>query len=187
MRKFIEMKNKDIQPLREKIYKKNNGICPLLKINFPLSKASLDHNHKNNNEEYSENKGTIRDVIEFRANIMEGKISNSWKRLYGSKEEEYPISLPNFLRNLADFLEKPSYCEVIDGVKTNFIHPSEVPKEQKLSKRNYNKLKKLYDLEEFKPKRKNQKKPKFPEFPKSKKLTKPLKKLYERFNIEPYN
>ena len=46
-------------------------------------------------------------------------------------------------------------------------------------KSNYNKLKKEYI--------KSDKKAKFPEFPSSGKLTKPLEKLFNEFNINPFN
>ena len=52
-------------------------------------------------------------------------------------------------------------------------------KKLKLSKKNYNKLAKLYKTSEAKAK--------FPAFPSSGKLTKPLEKLFSDFEIEPYN
>jgi len=171
---MIEMKQKDILTLKTKIWKENNGLCPLLNIKLPLEKCALDHIHKLINEIPSSQKGTIRNSIEFRANAMEGKITNNWKRYFGSDETNHPITLPNFLRNLADYLEKGSYY---DG--NYYIHPSEVIKPEPLSKRNYNKLKKVYQL--------SGKKPKFPEYPKSKKVTKKLKLLFEEFDIIPYN
>lgn len=68
-----------------------------------------------------------------------------------------------------------------------YIHPTEIPQPKKLSKKNYNRCKKLYDNEMFIPKRKNQKKKPFPEYPKSGKPTKALKDLFERFEINLYN
>ena len=174
------MKQKDIKELREKLWIRNNKKCPLLGIDIPLDKCSLDHIHKKKSDKYSENKGTIRNSIEFRSNAIEGKIANAWKRYFGSNEDNHPIELPNFLRNLADYLEEGSY---IDEDGFYYIHPSEVPKEPKLSKRNFNKCKKLYNAEEFVPKRKNQKKKVFPNFPKSSKLTVGLKVLFDRFEI----
>jgi hypothetical protein len=180
---FILMKNKDIKALKEKLWLRNNKKCPLLGIEVPLEKMALDHIHKLKSENYSEQKGTVRNAIEFRANGIEGKISNAWKRYFGSDESKHPISLPDFLRNLADYLEEGALVEE----STYYVHPNEVPKEPKLSKRNYNKLKKLYEKKEFCPTRKNQKKKPFPEFPKSSKITKALKELYEEFQVNPYN
>jgi len=168
---LIEMKPKDIKILKEELWNKNNKKCPLLDIEVPLDKIVLDHIHKLKHDEPSEQKGTIRNAIEFRANSMEGKITNNWKRYFGSDESKHLISLPNFLRNLADYLEEGSYY---DG--NYYIHPNEVPKEL-LRKSSYNKLKKLYGN--------SSKKAKFPAYPKSKKLTKKLKELFLEFNLEP--
>ena len=176
MNNLIQMKQKEIKELKTVLWESNDKICPLLKIAVDLDKMALDHIHKLVAEEPSEQKGTIRDAIEFRANAMEGKITNNWKRYFGADETKHPISLPDFLRNLADYLEAGAH-EDKDG--NYYIHPSEAPKIKKLSKRNFNKLKKEYGLS-------GQKK-KFPEFPKSGKLTVGLKALFEEFKIEPYN
>jgi hypothetical protein len=176
MNKLIEMKQKDIKPLKEKLWNLNDYKCPLLGIEIPLDKMVLDHIHKLKSEEPSEQKGTIRNALEFRANAMEGKIVNNWRRYFGADEDQHPISLPDFLRNLADYLETGAY---VDEDNNYYIHPSEVEKPKKLSKRNYNKLKKLYDA--------TNRRKKFPDFPKSGKLTVALKVLFEEFNIEPYN
>lgn len=162
--------------MKIELWEKNDKVCPLLGIEVEIDKMVLDHIHKLKGEEPSEQKGTIRDALEFRANAMEGKITNNWKRYFGADETNHPVDLPTFLRNLADYLEKGAYeCE--EG--NHYIHPSEEKKAPKLSKRNFNKLKKEYGLS-------GQKK-KFPDFPKSGKLTVGLKKLFEEFKIEPYN
>lgn len=80
------------------------------------------------------------------------------------------LSLQELLRNLADYLDREKYL---------LIHPTEKPKERKISKRNYNTLKKIYI--------KSGQKKKFPIFPKSGKLTKPLNQLFVEFQIDPYN
>jgi len=170
------MKQNDIKKLKTMLWEANNGICPLLGIEVELDKMTLDHIHKLANEAPSPQKGTVRNAIEFRANAMEGKIMNSWKRYFGADEANHPISLPNFLRNLADYLEAGAYRDK-DG--NYYIHPSEAPKVKKISKRNYNKLKKVYSL--------SNRKKKFPDFPKSGKPTVELKSLFEEFKIDPYN
>jgi hypothetical protein len=172
MNKFIEMKQKDIKPLKEKIWLANDKKCPILDIEIPLDKMVLDHIHKLKNEPYSEEKGTIRTALEFRVKAFFGKMENAFKR-YGL-EKEY--NLATMLRNAAEYFDNGAYqCE--DG--NYYVHPNEVPKEPKLSKRNYNKLKKEYS--------KSGKKKKFPDFPKSNKLTVGLKVLYEEYKINPYN
>lgn len=171
-----QMKQKDIKELKTKLWEENNKTCPLLGIEVDLEKMVLDHIHKLVCEEPSSQKGTIRNAIEFRANAIEGKITNNWKRYFGSDESKHPIDLPTFLRNLANYLEAGAYQ---DENGDYYIHPSEAPKVKKLSKRNYNKLAKEYKL--------SGRKKKFPEFPKSGKLTVSLRALFEEFGIEPYN
>ena len=168
---FNELKQKDILPLKTKLHKQNNGKCPLLGITVDLSNMTLDHIHKLKSESYAVDKGTIRNAIEFRANALEGKITNNWKRYYGADESKHPVDLPTYLRNLADYLEAGALNE--NG--TYHIHPSEVPKAPKVKKSAYNKMVKLFELKY--PRRKT------PEYPKSKKLTKKLEKLFVEFSI----
>lgn len=172
MSNLIEMSYSDIKKLKEKLWLENNGKCPLLGIEIPLDKIVLDHIHKLKSEDPSEQKGTIRNAIEFRANSIEGRISNSWKRYFGADINNHPIDLPTFLRNLADYLEEGAYSDS-DG--NYYIHPTEIKKEPKLSKRVFNKIAKLY-REEY-PKRKPL------EYPKSGKATKKIKELSEKYKI----
>ena len=172
--KFVEMKQKDIKILKEKIWLQNNKKCPLLGIELPLETFALDHIHRLKSEENSISKGVIRNSIDFRSNVMEGKITNNWKRYFGADEDKHPITLPNFLRNLADYLEKGAYCETLDNEDTYYIHPNEVAKEPKLRKDCYNRLKRIYDGKST-----------FPSYPSSGKLTVGLKKLFDKYEIEP--
>lgn len=160
------MKSSDIKKLKEILHTENNGICPLLNVEVSVEKMVIDHIHKLKSEQPSEQKGTVRNAIEFRANAMEGKITNNWKRYFGADDSKHPISLPNFLRNLADYLENGAY---IDKEGDYFIHPSEVVKEPKVGKREFNTLNKLYQTKY------PNKKPL--EFPKSGKWTKLLLEL----------
>jgi len=168
---YIELKNKDIKILKEKLHKQNNKICPLLGVPVPVEQTVLDHIHKLKSEPYSNDKGTIRNAIEFRANLLEGKITNNWKRYYSADESKHPTDLPTFLRNLADYLEAGAYTE--DG--NFYIHPSEVPKSPKVKKSSYNNMIKLFKVKY--PKKK------IPSYPKSCKLTKVLDKLFIEFII----
>ena len=171
MENLKQLKQKDIKSMKEKLWEENEKKCPLLGIEVELDKMVLDHIHKLKGEAPSEQKGTIRNALEFRANAMEGKITNNWKRYFGADENNHPIDLPTFLRNLADYLEKGAYqCE--EG--NYYIHPSEEPKQPKLMKSSYNKLKRLYTG-----------KAKFPEYPKSGKITIGLIKLYTDYELNP--
>jgi len=179
---YIEMKQKDIKILKEKLWLQNGKKCPVLDKEIPLEKMTLDHAHKRNDEEYSPTKGVIREALDWRVNAILGKVENALKRTGLAYDDDF--DLPTMLRNAADYFEKGAY---IDENGNYFVHPNEVKKMPKLSKSNYNKCKKLYNNEEFIPKRKNQKKKPFPEYPKSGKPTKGLIKLFEKFNIELYN
>jgi len=179
---YIEMKQKEIKVLKEKLWLKNDKKCPVLGKLIPLDKMVLDHAHKRKDEVYSPTKGVIREALDKRANAILGKVENAIKRTGLSYEEDF--DLPTFLRNAADYFEKGAY---MDEQGDMYVHPSEVPKEPKVSKSNYNKLKKLYDKEIFVPQRKGQKKKAMPKYPESKKLTKALKELFQKYGISPYN
>lgn len=169
---LIQLKEKDKKVYREKLWEMNNNKCPILKVEVPKDKMTLDHIHKLKAEPASEQRGTIRNAIEFRANALEGKITNNWKRYFGTDESKYPISLPDYLRNLADYLEKGAYeCE--DG--NFYIHPNEAPPVAKLGKAAFNKLKKLHTIKY--PKRKEL------VYPKSGKLTVTWERLLKEFEI----
>ena len=157
-----QLKQSEIKPLREKLYKEQDGICPILKQKININDATLDHQHKRKGDPIGiDGGGLIRGVIHYLANVIEGKITNTYKR-YGLHKF---ISLPDLLRNLADYLEQENLP---------YIHPSEKAKEKRLKKTSYNLLKKTYTG-----------KAKFPPYPKSGKMTAPLKRLFERFDILP--
>jgi hypothetical protein len=179
---YIEMKQKDIRVLKEKLWLMNDKKCPVLGKHIALEKMVLDHAHKRNAEAYSPTKGVVREALDKRANAILGKVENALKRTGLGYEEDF--DLPTFLRNAADYFERGAY---VDEQGDMYVHPSEVPKEPKVSKSNYNKLCKLYDKELFVPKRKGQKKKPMPKYPASKKLTKALKELFLMYDISAYN
>jgi len=166
--KYIEMKQKDIKILKEKLWLLNDKKCPVLGKKIPLEKMVLDHAHKRKDEDYAANKGVIREALDFRINAILGKLENSIKRVGLDKDPDF--DLPTMLRNAADYFEKGPYK---DENGYMYIHPKEVKQEPKFKKSSYNKLKKVYDG-----------KAKFPDYPKSQKLTKKLKELFKKYNIE---
>jgi hypothetical protein len=170
MKNLTQLNQKDLKPLKRKLHDAQNNVCPLLKIKVPFDQMVVDHKHKlKANPAGPNGDGLVRGAIEFRANALEGKISNNWKRYYGADESKHPITLSNYLRNLADFLENPP-CEQL------YIHPSEKPKVKKLGKRVFNKIAKLYKAEY--PRRKEL------VYPKSSKPTKQIKLLAEHYELE---
>ena len=164
---MIQLESKEIKGLKEKWHEEQNRICPLLKLEFDLDVMVLDHQHKLKAELPDETgKGLCRGAIHFQANALEGKFTNAFKRL---GLEKY-IDMVSFLRNLADYLE---HNKIQEG--EHYIHPTEKPKKPILMKSSYNKLVKAIDGKQkvppYKEKRGN--------------LTKPLEKLFEKYNIEP--
>lgn len=158
---LIQLEQSELAEFKKKKYQEQNGICPLLGIKVPLEQMACDHKHRTKAETIGENGcGLIRGLIHLQANSLEGKISNGFKR-YGL--HKFGISLPDFLRNLADYLE---------NAKTNLIHPSEKAKKQKITKTCYNKLAKVARGKE-----------KLPSYPKSGKLTVKLEKLFLKYNV----
>ena len=168
--KTIKIKYSELKNIREELYNKQNGVCPVLKIKMDISDAVVDHKHMTKNDVIGDNgAGLIRGCIHKNANTVEGKITSAYKR-YGI--EKMGISLPEFLRNLADYIEQDPLP---------YIHPTEttkINKRIKLKKSSYNELKKKHSLLGIKAKL-----PLYNE--KTKKLTKALSKMYERCGLEP--
>jgi hypothetical protein len=116
----------------------------------------LDHHHTKR----VGGTGQVRGVLCRSCNVLLGKMENNCAR-YNIQQQE----LPQVLRNMADYL-----CQK----QQPYLHPSEAPKRPKLMKSSYNKLVKEIDGRQ-----------KVPEYPKSGMLTKELKRLFDKYKIEP--
>lgn len=163
---YKQLTAKDVPSLREEISRLQNYTCPL--CGKPLGeRVTLDHQHKyrKSDPNIEEGNGLIRGVLCADCNILEGKIFNAATRFLNQPSKKERIE---WLERLVAYYKKDPYP---------FIHPSEKPLDKKLSKRNFNKLNKLY----------NSKYNKSLDFPKSGKMTKKLIKIYEEFSISPYN
>jgi hypothetical protein len=165
-----QLRQEELTKIRRFFHRKQNNICPVLKLKVEVSDTVVDHAHKanSNNLGMPHEAGLVRGIIHRQANTMEGKITNSFIRCGLHK---FDITLPNFLRELANYIENPPLLHL------QLVHPSEKAKEKKLGKASFNKLEKVYVL-------------KYPQkkklvFPKSKKMTKLLEELFKEFNIEP--
>jgi hypothetical protein len=152
----IQLKANQVKFVRDGLLEKQSGVCPICARSVKL--PVLDHFHtKRHNGD-----GKIRGVLCNTCNRMIGVIENN-----AIKNGINFSDLPSFLKRCADYASKDHYP---------LIHPSEVERNPKVSKRNYNQLKKVYD-----------KKAKFPEYPASTKLTKRLAELFDEYSISPYN
>ena len=175
---LTQLPQKDLKALREKHYHLQGGVCPILGCKYPIEDATLDHCHSTKKDTIGVNgKGLVRGVIQRQANSLEGKITNAYTRLGIHK---FDITLPRFLRNLADFLESPP----LDHLQ--LIHPTEKSKPKIISKASYNKLKKMLLKKKYSgklPAYRMRKKGK--SLKPAQKLTKPLQLLYDKVQLEP--
>lgn len=152
----VQLKANQVKFVRDGMLEHQAGVCPICARGVKL--PVLDHFHtKRHNGD-----GKVRGVLCNTCNRMIGVIENN-----AIKNGINFSDLPGFLKRCADYASKDHYP---------LIHPSEVQRKPKVSKRNYNQLKNVYD-----------KKAKFPEYPASAKLTKRLAELFDEYGISPYN
>lgn len=137
----IYTNQKETQEIKKKLYDIYNGRCPLLGVDIPLEKTVADHQHKLKAQActtwHEGGKGLIRGAIEFRANALEGKITNNWSRL---GLEQAGFDLPTYLRNLADYLENPPATSLDEC----YAYYSEKPKRIKVKISDYKRVAKYY-------------------------------------------
>ncbi len=162
---LVQLKQKNIKEVRDGILAEQHGLCALCKS--PITEEtgiSCDHQHRLKKEEIGEDgAGLIRGVLCRACNVQEGKIWNSMRRYIQPENIQERIE---WLESLVEYYKKCNYP---------LIHPSEKPKEPTVSKRQYNKLKKVY-----------QGRARFPEYPKSGKLTKKLETLFTKYEVSPF-
>lgn len=152
--------------LRYEQWKEQGCVCPILKQSIEYKDAVFDHLHKTQAEKLGEDgKGLLRGVMHFQVNSWEGKITSAFKR-YGL--HKLGVSLPECLRNLADYIENPP-------MKEKIVHPDERPKAKKLGKRDYNRIIKYY-FQMYPGRRK------LPVYPKSGKMNKEFGEMLEKAN-----
>jgi len=139
MSKLIMMKQSEIKDLRYVLWKDNNCCCPITGLDVAFNKTALDHIHKRFKSDIpSKYNGTIRTTLSSNANALAGKIENNFIRYFGRDSD---VDLPTFLRNMANYLEKEPYK---DSDNNYYVHPNEVIKKEKLSKSDWNRIKKYY-------------------------------------------
>lgn len=158
---LVKLKTTEIQQLREKLAKEQGGVCPL--CGKPLTLACLDHQHKRRKADAPgvDGAGLVRGVLCRDCNALEGRIWNAMDR---HLQPETVKDRVQFLKNLISYYNKEPQ---------KILYPGEDIPKKKLSKRNFNALKKLSGLKI--------------EYPKSGYMTKKLEPLYKRYNVSPYN
>lgn len=85
---------KDVQKVREKLYKEQEGIDPITGLPIPEKQKVLDHDHSDH---------YVRAVLHRQTNAVLGKIENLWTRYLSWW---YVGTLSEFLRGCADYIEK---------------------------------------------------------------------------------
>ena len=159
-----QIKSTEVKELREKILENQGFKCAICGKTLSENDTgiSLDHQHKLNKNQTlgTDGAGLIRGVLCRECNTYEGKIWNNGTRYKQFKTVKERIE---FLKQLIQYYENGTYP---------FIHPTEKVPEKSISKRQYNKLKKVC--------------PKVPEYPKSTHLTKKLEELFNKYKINPF-
>lgn len=107
---WIQLENKDIASFREKALKDQKGKCGICGTSHPDTVWVGDHSHAKG----FGGTGLFRGVLCRNCNSLEGKIVRALRR-FGVKIEH----LADWLRNLANWLDKPHYP---------LIHPTEKPR-----------------------------------------------------------
>lgn len=126
--KLIMLTEKQLDKLRKVQYERQGCCCAITGLPYAYKDCVFDHKHKRKDEPLGgpDGLGLLRGVIGKNVNTFEGRLWKNWKR-YGLSED---IPLPDLLRRMADYLEKPPIEQV-------YVHPKERPKRKKLSKPDY--------------------------------------------------
>jgi len=93
-RTVAKLKYNEVKGLREKLWNKNNKICPICKEEIAPEEAALDHCHKT---------GHIRNTIHKDCNILLGKIENYVGR-YGKRFRDLDV-LFEFCANVVGYMD----------------------------------------------------------------------------------
>lgn len=127
---YLSTGNK-LKEFRKEQYDKQNGICPILKEWVPFEDVVVDHLHGKKTDIAGEgNAHMVRGIIHNYANACEGKFLSRFKRSGLSKF----ISFPDYLRNLADYLDNPPLFG------SGYVHPEGKPKMKAFGKREFNRV-----------------------------------------------
>lgn len=124
-----------LRDFRKEQYDKQGGICPILKKHVPFEDTVVDHLHgKKNDLAGVNNAHMVRGIIHNGCNAADGAMLSIYKRRGLAKI----ISFPEYLRNLADYLDNPPL------IGTGYVHPHGKPKRATIGKREFNRLNKYW-------------------------------------------
>lgn len=94
----------EVKEVRQLLLKEQQGLCALSKIKVTLADTHCDHAH--------DDLQLVRGALHRHSNLTLGKLEGLWNRYLA---HWYPHDLPTFLRQAADYLDRP--------VDTRFRHP----------------------------------------------------------------
>jgi recombination endonuclease VII len=118
------LSSSEIPQIRLHILAEQGGLCPI--CYKPAVRACLDHSHIKR----IRGTGLVRGVLCNHCNVFLSKSENNALR-YGIAQKD----LPDVLRGMADYLEREHYP---------YLHPSERPKEPRVTKRCYRTLYRMW-------------------------------------------
>lgn len=166
---YIQLKRSDTAKYRFKLLVEQDYKCVICQDDLRQNKSSacLDHQHRIRRSDPIglNGAGLVRGVLCRGCNRLDGIVIRGAQRCKKSQ------NLPTILRSLANYLEKPNYP---------WIHPTEAPRPEPVSKRQYNKLKKIM-------KQKGLGSPMAYPKTKRKKNTVGLAKQFKQHDVNPYN
>ena len=115
-----KLKSTEVTPFKQRLYRKQEGICPLCLLPLPKepSKYALDHDHVT---------GEVRGVLHMGCNKAEGNIFNAVGR-WGKVGKDYDAVIP-YLERLLAYYQAPR-----SGVIYH-LHKSPEEKEEQRRKR----------------------------------------------------
>lgn len=166
MQELRQLKTTEVKQLRHQLLTEQGGRCPL--CGTVITEPCLDHQHKRRKADPvgPDGAGLVRGVLCRDCNALEGRIWNAMTRHLQPRTVQDRV---RWLQNLISYYNKPA---------SNIIYPGEAPR-QRLSRRNFNTLKKAYAADHPKAKPLT--------YPRSGYITKTLVPLYEHYGINPYN
>ena len=109
---LTRLKPREIQPLRELLWREQHGVCPLCETYIEPEQAVLDHNHST---------GFIRAVLHRSCNALEGRVKNAAQRSGVTHAQ-----LQRFLENFVEYQQRAR----------SEVHPTFRTPEEKLERQN---------------------------------------------------
>jgi hypothetical protein len=124
---------KEIAEVKKQLHKEQNSKCALSGVVVDLKDCHTDHAH--------DDQQLVRGVLHKQSNMCLGRLEGLWTRFL---KHWYPQDLPTFLRQSADYLDRPidtrwRHSGWIKKIQTKFNTLKEKQKDDVLTKLGYDK------------------------------------------------